>query len=105
MKPTRCPTCKRLMRRSTQANSRYWLLIHQIAQTLKPQGHVFSPESWHTWLKTRFLGADDVVLPSGKTLVIPRSSADLDAAEFATYMEQVEAWANEHDVYLEGMPA
>lgn len=103
MQDSKCPTCHRTIKRSNEANRRYWLLIHTIADEVKPNGESYSPETWHHWAKTRFLGADDVKLPNGKTLVMPRSSADLDKAEFAEFMEQVEAWAAERGVYLDGM--
>jgi hypothetical protein len=81
-----------------------WLLYHKLAE--KPiSDQVFSAETWHTYCKTRFLGADEVKLPNGKAMLLPRSTADLDTAAFNDYMTAVEAWANEHDVYLDEMPA
>lgn len=101
MRLERCPTCKRRMTRSFNANRRYWALLHVMAETLKPQGQIFSAETWHTWAKSKFLGCDDVKLPSGKVLAIPRTTATLDTAAFNNYMTAVEAWANQHGCYLE----
>jgi hypothetical protein len=103
MRPERCPTCNRRMKRSHPQNARYWLLMHTISDKLKPQNVQHSPEVWHTYFKSRFLGCNDVTMPNGKTLSLPRSSADLDVAEFADYMTQVESWAAEHDVWLADM--
>jgi hypothetical protein len=103
MKPERCPTCGRRHRRSNQANARLWLLYHAIADHVKPKKRSFSAGSWHLYLKTRFLGCDDVPLPNGEVLLIPRSTAELDTNEFAEYMTKVEAWAAEHDVWLADM--
>lgn len=89
------------MTRSTEANRRYWSLLHALADKLKPQGVAYSAETWHLYCKSRFLGADDVRLPNGKTMTIPKSSADLDVSEFSDYMTQVEAWANERGCFLE----
>jgi hypothetical protein len=105
VKRKRCPTCGRLEKRSTQANARYWLLLHEIADHVRPRGHEFSAESWHSYFKQRFIGTDEVKLPNRKTLLLPKSSADLDTAEFADYQTQVEAWAAEHDVYLQDLAA
>jgi hypothetical protein len=105
MKRKRCLTCGRLEKRSTQANARYWLLLHQIAENVKPNGQAFGTEQWHTYFKSRFLGCDEVAMPNGKALQIPRSSADLDTGEFNEYQTQVEAWAAERDVFLADMPA
>lgn len=100
-KPKRCPTCHRLHKRSHQQNARLWLLYHAIAERLKPQGVSYSAETWHTYFKSHFLGCDEFQLPNGKTIQIPRSTANLDRAEFADFMTQVETWAGERDVWLD----
>lgn len=97
----RCKTCGRKYRRSNNANARYWLLVHTIAEKLQPKGESYSADTWHQWAKSKFLGCDETKLPSGKVLVIPKSTAELDVAEFNAYMEKVEAWAHEHEVYLD----
>lgn len=93
------------MKRSTEANRRYWLLLHAMADKLKPNGQTFSADVWHTWAKSKYLGCDDVTLPNGKVLAIPRSSADLDVAEFNEFMTALEAFANERGVWLEDIAA
>lgn len=97
----RCPTCRRLYVRSHSQNARYWALLHLLSEKLRPKGQSFSPETFHLWAKSKFLGCDDFILPNGKTMTIPRSTAALDVAEFCDYMTAVEAWANEQGVYLE----
>lgn len=103
----RCPTCNRRHKRSNPQNARYWLLLHAIAEKLKPQDAIYSAETWHTYFKSRFLGCEEIALPNGKVLQIPNSTADLEIPEFADYMTKVEVWANEHGVWLEdvGMAA
>lgn len=93
------------MKRSTEANRRYWLLLHAMADKMKPNGQSFSADVWHTWAKSKFLGCDDVRLPNGAVLAIPKSSADLDVAEFSTFMTALEAFANERGVWLEDIAA
>lgn len=104
-KPSRCPTCNRLHKRSGQQNARYWLLLHEIADALKPGGLSYTAECWHEYFKQRFLGCDEVRLPNGKVVQIARSSAALDTAEFNEYQTKVEAWAAERDVYLQDLAA
>lgn len=99
----RCPACKRKLKRSNNANARLWLLYHAIAEKLKPDGNTFGAEVWHTWAKSKFLGCDEVRMPNGKTMLILRSTADLDSAEFTEYMTKLEIWANEHDVWLDSL--
>ena len=99
----RCPTCHRRIKRSNPANARYWLLLHELADKLRPGGQAYSAEQYHEYYKSRFLGCDEMKLPNGKTLVLPRSSADLDSSEFAEYVGKVEADAAERGVYLADM--
>lgn len=101
MRPDRCPTCKRRLTRSSRANRRYWLILHAVADKLRPNGQAYSAETWHRYYASRFLGCDDVRLPSGKVLTIPRSTSALDTGEFHEYATQVEADANERGVFLE----
>ena len=103
MKQDRCPACHRRIKRSNPANARYWLLLHELADKLRPGGQTYSAEQFHTYYKSRFLGCDEMKLPNGKTLVLPRSSADLDSGEFAEYVGRVEADAAERGVYLADM--
>lgn len=105
VKPDRCPTCKRLKRRSNESNRRYWLLLHLIADKLKPQDQSFSAESYHTYFKMRFLGSDEMKLPNGKVVQIPKSTADLDTQEFQEYVFRVEEWASNHEVFLDDIAA
>ena len=96
------------MKRGNPQNARYWLLIHALADGLKPKGAngepvQYSADAWHVYCKQRWLGADDVTLPNGKVYSQPRSSAELDKQEFAEYMQAVEAWACEHGIFLADM--
>ena len=103
--PSRCPSCGRKHKRSNPANQRLWLLYHLAASRLRPGGATYSAEQFHIYYKSRFLGCVDFPLPNGKTLAIPKSTADLDVTEFNDFMSQVEADLAERDVYLEEMPA
>jgi hypothetical protein len=71
---------------------------------VRPNGESFGAEAFHAYFKGRYLGCADLKLPNGKILPQPYSSADLDVAEFNAYMERVEAWAAERDVYLDELP-
>lgn len=103
MRTGTCPTCGYKQKRSNPQNKRYWELLHLISENIRLENGTFSPESWHVYFKLRFIGGDDYKLPSGETIVRPRSSADLDKAHFNIYMNQVEVWAAEQGVYLPDM--
>lgn len=100
-KSSRCPVCKRLKKRSNPSNARYWLLLHLIAEGVKPEGKDYSPETWHAYMKMRFIGADEIKMPNGKTINVPKSSAELDTQEFNEFMMQVEIWAQERNIFME----
>jgi hypothetical protein len=101
-KPSRCPSCGRRKKRTTEANARYWLLLHMISERCIPaEGSHYASDTWHLYFKSRFLGALDYELPNGKTISIPNSSADLSSDEFSDYQTQVEAWAAERGIYLD----
>ncbi len=104
MVPERCPKCGQKRKRSTEANRYYWLLLHAIADKLKPAQQGYTAETWHHYFKLRLLGAKDVKLPNGKVVPVPLSSSDLDKTEFQDYVTQVEAWAAEHNVHLDDLP-
>ncbi len=105
MKITRCPACKRRLVRTGEQNRLYWALLHRMAEQMRPRGQTFGAETFHLWAKSRFLGCIDHVLPSGKTMTLPLSTAVLDADQFASYFDKVQAFANEHGVYLEDSEA
>lgn len=101
----RCPGCGRRKTRSNPANAMYWSLLHLMAEKLRPGGIAYSAEQFHTYYKSRFLGCDDIQMPNGKTLTIPRSTANLDVAEFSDYFDAVQADAAERGVHLSELPA
>ena len=96
----KCPTCGKV-KRSSEANRRYWKLIHLISENIKPNGSIYKPETWHIYHKGRYLGMNDITLPSGQVITIPQSTTDLDSVDFSNYMQNVEVWAAEHGVYLD----
>jgi hypothetical protein len=98
---SRCPTCGRRRKRTTDANARYWLLLHKISDEYRPDGQQFSAKTWHLQCRKHWLGCDDATLPTGETMSIPRSTADLSVDEFSDYMTAVEAWANARGVWLD----
>ena len=100
-KAERCPTCKRLKRRSNNANARFWLLLHLIAENVKPEGKAYTAEQFHIYFKQKFLGMNEVALPNGKTIMFPKSTAELDTAEFAEHMAKVEQWAIERNIFMD----
>ena len=88
------------MTRSTEQNRRYWMLVSLLADK-DIQGQKYNKEAWHLYLRNRFLGAEEIKLPSGKTMIRAIDTHNLPVDQFNDYMGQVEAWAAEHGVWLE----
>jgi hypothetical protein len=103
MKINRCPVCGQRNKRSSEQNRLYWTLLHEIADKLILKTGSFSAEQWHLYFKQRFLGSDEVRLPNGKVIQIPKSTADLPVDDMSKYYTQVEVWASEHGVFLGDM--
>lgn len=97
----RCPTCGRRQKRSNPQNARYWVLLHVISERCPVEGNLYSADTWHLWARSKFLGCSETLLPSGRTLILPRSTTTLDVGEFNDFMTRLEAWAAEQDVYLD----
>jgi hypothetical protein len=95
----RCPTCHRRHKRRNPQNALYWSLLHAMAER-EWGGQRYSADQMHCYYKSRFLGCDDVTLPNGKVLTIPKSTADLSVDEFGEYFDKVQADAAERGVFL-----
>lgn len=100
----RCPACGRRNKRRNPQNAMLWALYHAMAEH-EWNGQRYSADSFHCYYKSRFLGCDEVTMPNGKTLQIPRSTADLDVAEFSDYFDKVQADAAERGIYLDELAA
>ena len=83
--------------RSSEQNRRYWSILTEISEQLRPEGKQYSPETWHEYAKARFIGKD-VVIVDGEPFLIAKTSTKLKVAEFSDFMAQVEAWGVEHGV-------
>ena len=99
-KPVRCPACGRKEIRSNEANKRYWALLHEIAEKVKPEGKQYSAETWHIYFKQKLLGSNEITLPNGGTTDVPQTTTALDTSQFHDYATQVEAWANTRGAFL-----
>lgn len=99
-KEKRCPACGRKEIRSSEANRRYWALLHEIAEKVKPEGKEYSAETWHTYFKQKLLGNIEVNLPNGKTIQVPQTTTALDTSQFHEFSTQVEVWAANRGVTL-----
>lgn len=92
----RCPTCGARHKRSNIQNARYWAMLHEIAEQIKPQGKAYSSDTWAEYFKQIYLGAEEIRLPNGKLINRSRSTTDLDISEMTDYITKIEAWFVQH---------
>lgn len=90
----------RVYKRTADQNKRMWALLNEISERLPVQGQIHSAEVWHEYFKMKFIGCDEILLPSQKTIQRPISTTTLDKAAFSEYMTRLEVWAAEHGVLL-----
>lgn len=89
---------KRVYKRSSEQNRRYWAILGEISEGIPVnddrRGAVYyEPKAWHLYFRQKYIGCDDTLMPNGKTVTEPISTTTLDVGEFAEYMTQIEAWA------------
>lgn len=85
--------------RSLEQNARYWAILTDIAEQVKPNGQEYSPETFHEYFKAKFLGKDTLII-DGDPVLVQRTTTKLKVMEFMDYMTQVEAWAVDHGVHF-----
>ena len=76
-------------KRHNQQNRLYWSYLKQIATQAMVEGKQYSDECWHEFFKGHFLGYVD--LPDGRK--IGESTTKLNVTDFASYVNNVEAYA------------
>jgi hypothetical protein len=86
--------------RSSNANRYYWgVVLNEFVEFRQGQGEDFTADMAHEFFKLKFLRKPVVNLDTGEVLgQTTRSTADLDTAEFAEYIDKVCAWLAGYDI-------
>ena len=80
-------------KRTAAQNAAYWALLREVASSSYVGGRRFDADIWHEFFAGKFLGRVDSTLPGGEVITRPISTATLDKAAFADYLEKVERFA------------
>lgn len=80
-------------KRSTDQNRRYWALVTAIAKQAKIDGRQFGKDAWHEHLARRFGVCREMTLPDGASIMVRKSTADMDMQMFAAYLTRIVAYA------------
>lgn len=85
-------------RRTVRQNARYRALLAAISEQLPDEtGKYYGPDVWHEFFRKRFLAPDTFVV-DGQIEAIPKSTTELEVADFNDFMTKVEVFASEHNV-------
>lgn len=84
--------------RSIQQNSRLWAILTDISEQLPDEnGKHYSPETWLSFFKARFLGKDTMIV-DGEVHLVEKRSSKLKVLDFGDFMHQIEVFAIDHNV-------
>lgn len=64
-----------------------------IARQAKIDGRQFGKDAWHEHLARRFGVCWEITLPDGASILVRKSTADMDVQAFAAYLARIEAYA------------
>lgn len=93
-KPLRVIVTAEERRRTLEQNARLWAAVYsQIAEQAWVDGRQFPKEVWHEWFAERHMPRVEMVMPDGEIRSRRKSTTELTVAEFAEYMQTVEAEA------------
>lgn len=87
-------------KRRLAANRRYWAILQDIAEQVKPSGQAYGADTWHRYFAAKYLGVNEIKLPNGKVLFEPVSTTTLTVEEFHEYTTKIEAFVAERGVLL-----
>jgi hypothetical protein len=98
----KCKVCGQEPKRSLPQNNRLHLLFTEIAANVMASDNLYHPAMWwKVMFKDRWLGYNEYRTSSGKVITELKSTADCNVAELNEFMERVERWAAEHDIWLQ----
>lgn len=88
-------------KRSTDQNKRYWRILREVAAVAWIDGKQFDDETWHEYFRRLFIGANEISLPDGSTMLRGISTTTLNVSEFSDYMDAIVRWASENGFELD----
>lgn len=92
--------------RSTAQNKLLHAILRDVADNLVVRGQRFSQEAWKELFRRRFIGTEEVVLPSGERIERGISTTTLDRGQMTQAIDGFLAWlASEHGYMSEEMAA
>jgi len=80
--------------RSRSQNALYWQWL-----TVLSNETGYTKDEMHTLMAGYFLGTETMTV-DGQAITVAKSTRNLTVGQFSEYLEEIEAWALEHDVYL-----
>ena len=87
-------------KRSTDQNSRMWLILTNVASALLWHGQRYAPEDWKDYFMHAYRGHRWMPAEEGGMVPIGRSTSDLSKEEHGELMELMEAFCARNGVAL-----
>jgi hypothetical protein len=80
--------------RSNPQNGYYWgVIVPMVMDAINSYGNEFDKDETHEFLKSKF-NLVEVEVKDGGYLLVPRSTGELDTAEFSSYCEQIRQFSS-----------
>lgn len=97
----KCPTCGHTPKRSLPQNARLHKLFMLMSENFKGKDGLYHPHQWwKVMCKDRWLGYNEYVGANG-TIYALKSTAELTVEELNEFMNEVEKFCAERNVYLQ----
>lgn len=92
-KPLLVAVCDFESKRTDMQNRRYWKgTVEPIAHQAWVDGRQFDRLSWHEYLARKFGVPKEIELPSRELLLTRKSTTEMGAGEFSTYIHECEVY-------------
>jgi hypothetical protein len=90
--------------RTLAQNKLLHAMLRDLADNLTVNGRRFSQEAWKELFRQRFIGTEEIELPTGERIERGISTTTLNMAQMAEALTQFQAWlASEHGYLAEEM--
>lgn len=93
-KPLRVIITQDEKKRNNEQNKRLWGYLYKtISEQAWVSGRQFSKDVWHEHFARMFGVCEEMTLPDGEIITRRKSTTDMNIAEFAEFMNQIESYA------------
>ena len=101
-KPLLIEVCDYHEQRTIAQNKLLHAILRDVSENLVVDGQRFSQEAWKEMFRRKFIGTEEIVLPSGERIERGISTTTMDVGQMSEAIDQFSAWlASEHGYMAE----